>query len=247
MDRVSEQAASGRGGRGNIVKKDQIAPLPAPMDPSHYRHSSTSSANEKAAGGRGGRGNIANKDQFAPPPAPMGASLEVETATNRLTTHGRGGEGNWYWHVLEDGVFKRVVLHEQRTALLVRARVENGQESLNSNPLDEGDRVGSPRMGDEPSLCHTKSVSEDTSMDSGSSSKLSLRESLKRFLLSSTKRQKHRSTSSLSDCVVISRSSVPTPDLYFPPVTPIDRPSSPVFFALYGDELLILTGSFDFP
>ena len=102
-------------------------------------------------------------------------------------------------------------------------------------------------VSDEPSLCHAKSVSEDASMRSGSSSKLSLRESLKRFLLSSTKRQKHRSTSSLSDYVVLSRSDVPTPDLYLPPVTPIDRPSSPVFFALHGDEILILSASFDYP
>ncbi|SRR5258706_5673650 len=99
---------------------------------------------------------------------------------------------------------------------------------------------------DEPSLCHTKSASEDVFVNSGSSSKLSLRESLKRFLLSPTKRRKHRSTSSLSDYVILSHPTITTPDFYFPPVTPIDRPASPVFFVLYGDELLILSESLDF-
>lgn len=111
------QAAGGRGGCGNIKNKDQFAPPPAVMDPSHYKHSSASSANmgkemvsslaenmldhqvaddrlgsrRQAAGGRGGCGNIVNKDQFAPPPAPMGASLEVETAANRVGGLPNGG------------------------------------------------------------------------------------------------------------------------------------------------------------
>ena len=39
------QVASGRGGRGNIKTKDQFAPPPIPMDRSHCKHSSASSAN----------------------------------------------------------------------------------------------------------------------------------------------------------------------------------------------------------
>ena len=62
----------------------------------------------------------------------------------QLTTYGRGGEGNWYWHVLEDGVFKAVVEHEQRTVLINRAKENNSQESLKSNPLGESDRMGTP-------------------------------------------------------------------------------------------------------
>lgn len=196
-----------------------------------------------AAGGRGGSGNIVNKDQVAPPPAPMDPSLEVETAPNRLTTHGRGGEGNWYWHVLEDGVFKAVVEHEQKIVLLNRTKENNSQES---SPLDESDRMGTPTMSDEPSLCRTRSSSEDASTTSGSSGKLSLRESLKRVFWSPTKRGKHRPTSSLSDWVTHSRSiNVSTPDLHFPPVTPIDRPTPSVFVALDGDGLLPLSEPLD--
>lgn len=188
------------------------------------------------AGGRGGIGNIVKKEQIAPPPAPLEPSLEVETSRDRLTTHGRGGEGNWYWHVLEEGVFKTVVKYEQGVILRNRAREEDSPKNPKSSPHSQGDRMGSPTMSDETSLCHTEGVSEDTSVSSGRSSKLSLGEQLKHVLWSSTKRWKRRSTSSFGTC---SGSITTSADLHFTPATPL------VLITLHDDALSPLLGSPD--
>ncbi|KAG8780979.1 hypothetical protein FRB91_009348 [Serendipita sp. 411] len=58
---------------------------------------------------------------------PIPRMLEVETARNRLTTSGRGGM-NVYHHVIEPGVFQRVIDHE--TARIVAIKAEEKANKL---------------------------------------------------------------------------------------------------------------------
>lgn len=104
------------------------------------------------ASGRGGSGNIhktkdsASKKRLVDPDlVRQPKQLEVETARDRATAGGRGGTGNIFHHVIEPGVFQRVIQHEAARIVAHKAeqqadkvlKQEGRKRSKSTTPYDD--------------------------------------------------------------------------------------------------------------
>lgn len=135
--------------------------------------------------GRGGAGNHHTKSKDAPKKViidpdliPKKKVLEIETARNRSTAGGRGGRGNRYDHVLEPGVFDRVMQYESARIVESKAtkeaeksiKIEEPRARVRSILL--GDTTDSLR-GSTRSLLRSASMSTFATSVSGSSANTS--------------------------------------------------------------------------
>ncbi|KAG8806504.1 hypothetical protein FRC17_004954 [Serendipita sp. 399] len=109
--------------------------------------------------GRGGAGcrsksKEPKKSVVDPDVRPMCRMLEIETARNRLTTTGRGGK-NIYHHVLEPGVFQRVIDHETARVVAFKAEEKANKEYQEQRKRSNSTSTKECHIGNRETTAHS--------------------------------------------------------------------------------------------